>query len=267
MGGSRNGSELSAENGPPLNADRHSVAAIRSAARPDGRVLAPAVRGTGLPVRNKRRPCQIEGSAAATTNILKRKAGSLTLARGWPLASHSLRQQKEGNRPIEREVAGTIKQVFALKCPGFCSRKADRNLDRKALRRHGKASKRGLSDELVPCIYLHSFKKLGKFCYQFLHLHDILCQAIFHKTWSVSGIIPKIYLWILRHHGLVRNPIMTSFRIVRRSGPRRIALLRFFSCPTLTRIKAHCARSRLRGTGVCGTRARENLLRSRFVDK
>ena len=34
------------------------------------------------------------------------------------------------------------------------SRKADRNLDRKALRRHGKASKRGLSDELVPCIYL-----------------------------------------------------------------------------------------------------------------
>ena len=125
----RNGSELSAENGAPLNADRHSVAAIRSAARPDGRVLAPAVRGTGLPVRNKRRPCQIEGSAAATTNILKRKAGSLTLARGWPLASHSLRQQKEGNRPIEREVAGTIKQVFALKCarfllkcPGFCSR-------------------------------------------------------------------------------------------------------------------------------------------------
>ena len=41
----RNGSELSAENGAPLNADRHSVAAIRSAARPDGRVLAPAVRG------------------------------------------------------------------------------------------------------------------------------------------------------------------------------------------------------------------------------
>ena len=115
----RNGSELSAETGAPLNADRHSVAAIRSAARPDGRVLAPAVRGTGLPVRNKRRPCQIEGSAAATTNILKRKAGSLTLARGWPLASHSLRQQKEGNRPIEREVAGTIKQVFALKCAGF----------------------------------------------------------------------------------------------------------------------------------------------------
>ena len=109
----------------PLNADRHSVAALRSAARPDGRVLAPAVRGTGLPVRNKRRPCQIEGSAAATTNILKRKAGSLTLARGWPLASHSLRQQKEGNRPIEREVAGAIKQVFALKCAGFllkCSR-------------------------------------------------------------------------------------------------------------------------------------------------
>ena len=34
----RNGSELSAENGAPLNADRHSVAAIRSAARPDGRV-------------------------------------------------------------------------------------------------------------------------------------------------------------------------------------------------------------------------------------
>ena len=114
-----------AENGAPLNADRHSVAAIRSAARPDGRVLAPAVRGTGLPVRDKRRPCQIEGSAAATTNILKRKAGSLTLARGWPLASHSLRQQKEGNRPIEREVAGTIKQVFALKCARFllkCSR-------------------------------------------------------------------------------------------------------------------------------------------------
>ena len=112
------------------------------------------------------------------------------------------------------------------------SRKADRNLDRKALRRHGKASKRGLSDELVPRIYLHSFKKLGKFCYQFIHLHDILCQAIFHKTWSVSGIIPKIYLWILRHHGLIRNPIMTSFRTVRRSGPRsgprRIALLRFF---------------------------------------
>ena len=103
----------------PLNADRHSVAAIRGAARPDDRVLAPAVRGTGLPVWNKRRPCQIEGSAAAITNILKRKAGSLTLARGWPLASHSLRQQKEGNRPIEREVAGTIKQVFALKCSGF----------------------------------------------------------------------------------------------------------------------------------------------------
>ena len=41
----RNGSELSAENGAPLNTDRHSVAAIRSAARPDGRVLAPAVRG------------------------------------------------------------------------------------------------------------------------------------------------------------------------------------------------------------------------------
>ena len=41
----RNGSELSAENGAPLNAGRHSVAAIRSAARPDGRVLAPAVRG------------------------------------------------------------------------------------------------------------------------------------------------------------------------------------------------------------------------------
>ena len=121
----RSGSGLRAENGAPLNADRHSVAALRSAARPDGRVLAPAVRGTGLPVRNKRRPCQIEGSAAATTNILKRKAGSLTLARGWPLASHSLRQQKEGNRPIEREVAGTIKQVFALKCAGFllkCSR-------------------------------------------------------------------------------------------------------------------------------------------------
>ena len=116
---SRSRSELSADNEAPLNADRHSVAAIRSAARPDGRVLAPAVRGTGLPVRNKRRPCQIEGSAAAITNILKRKAGSLTLARGWPLASRSLRQQKEGNRPIEREVAGTIKQVFALKCAGF----------------------------------------------------------------------------------------------------------------------------------------------------
>ena len=121
----RNWSELSAENGAPLNADRHSVAAIRSTARPDDRVLAPAVRGTGLPVRNKRKPCQIEGSAAAITSILKRKAGSLTLARGWPLASHSLRQQKEGNRPIEREVVGTIKQVFALKCAGFllkCSR-------------------------------------------------------------------------------------------------------------------------------------------------
>ena len=130
----RNGSELNAENGAPLNADRHSVAALRSAARPDGRVLAPAVRGTGLPVRNKRRPCQIEGSAAATTNILKRKAGSLTLARGWPLASHSLRQQKEGNRPIEErsgwhdkagfcaQVRRILAQVFQdslLKCVGF----------------------------------------------------------------------------------------------------------------------------------------------------
>ena len=113
------GNRIRRDSEAPLNADRHSVAAIRSAARPDGRVLAPAVRGTGLPARNKRRPCQIEGSAAATTNILKRKADSLTLARGWPLASHSLRQQKEGNRPIEREVAGTIKQVFALKCVGF----------------------------------------------------------------------------------------------------------------------------------------------------
>ena len=36
--------------------------------------------------------------------------GRLAYARkGWPLASHSLRQQKEGNRPTEREVAGTIK--------------------------------------------------------------------------------------------------------------------------------------------------------------
>ena len=35
-------------------------------------------------------------------------------------------------------------------------------------------------------------------------------------------VMAGIYLWILRHHGLIRNPIMTSFHSVRRSDRGQI---------------------------------------------
>ena len=63
-------------------------ATTHEAARPEGRVLAPAVRDTGFTVGNTRRPCRIERPATAIIGGLKKnKAGSLTLAMGWPLAS------------------------------------------------------------------------------------------------------------------------------------------------------------------------------------
>ena len=63
-------------------------ATTHEAARPEGRVLASAVRDTGFTVGNTRRPCRIERPATAIIGTLKKnKAGSLTLAMGWPLAS------------------------------------------------------------------------------------------------------------------------------------------------------------------------------------
>ena len=77
-------------------------ATTREVARPEGRVLAPAVRApavrapavrapavrdTGFTVGNTRRPCRIKRPAAAIICTLKKKTGSLTLAMGWPSAS------------------------------------------------------------------------------------------------------------------------------------------------------------------------------------
>ena len=62
-------------------------ATTREVARPEGRVLAPAVRDTGFTVGNTRRPCRIKRPAAAIICTLKKKTGSLTLAMGWPSAS------------------------------------------------------------------------------------------------------------------------------------------------------------------------------------
>ena len=99
-------------------------AAIREAARPEGRVLAPAVRDTGFTVGNTRRPCRIERPAAAIIGTLKKKTGSLTLAMGWPLASlHNHYRRRES---ADRERNDTHGQVVSRSsAPGFlvkCSR-------------------------------------------------------------------------------------------------------------------------------------------------
>ena len=68
-----------------------------------------------------------------------------------------------------------------------------------------------------------------------------------HGNRAMAGI----YLWILRHHGLIRNPIMTSFHTARRSDRGQILVgpgstsgpsdrpSPVLLGPTLTGIKAH----------------------------
>ena len=79
-------------------------ATTHEAARPEGRVLAPAVRDTGFTVGNTRRPCRIERPATAIIGGLKKKQSWLAYARyGLAVGQPSLPLGKAGTRQIGRE--------------------------------------------------------------------------------------------------------------------------------------------------------------------
>ena len=78
-------------------------ATTHEAARPEGRVLAPAVRDTGFTVGNTRRPCRIERPATAIIGTLKKQSWLAYARYGLAVGQPSLPLGKAGTRQIGRE--------------------------------------------------------------------------------------------------------------------------------------------------------------------
>ena len=89
-------------------------ATTHEAARPEGRVLAPAVRDTGFTVGNTRRPCRIERPATAIIGTLKKtklaRLRSLWAGR-WPAVTST----REGGNAADRERIETHLDGWAFK--------------------------------------------------------------------------------------------------------------------------------------------------------
>ena len=85
------------------------VTATREAARPEGWVLAPAVRDTGFTVGNTRRPCRIERPAAAIIGALKQKNWLAYARNGWAVGQPSQPLEKEGTWQIGRETRHMVR--------------------------------------------------------------------------------------------------------------------------------------------------------------
>ncbi len=92
-------------NRPPLGGSKKR-------SRPDDRVWTPVAPGTGITVRKTRRLCQMERPAAATTGVLKQKAGLRTLAVGWPVASFGPTQEGRNPAPVSGEKGHTRQGGF-----------------------------------------------------------------------------------------------------------------------------------------------------------